>query len=130
MGQEMSLRVERAQFDPVNGFLYYVIFKPNLQVGVDEVQMTSEVEAALSLTENGDLADLTFIVPKQYRNPVALSFVCAEGRGSYQEPHVYVAVEGSSGDTVVRAPGRLDVDLAGRIVGMAIQWQPTQSALA
>jgi len=128
LGTEMSLRVERAEFDPENGFLYYVAFKPNLQVGLDEVRVSSEVQATLSLTENGDLADLTFIVPKQYRNSTSLSFVCAEGQGSYFEPHCFVAVRGASGDAVVSAPGRLDVDLAGRIVGMAIQWQPTLSA--
>jgi hypothetical protein len=92
--------------------------------------MTAEVEVAVSLTENGDLADLTFAVPKHLRNPLALSFICGEGQGSYVEPHVFAAVEGRSGDTVVSVPGRLDVDMAGRIVGMVLQWQPTTAASA
>ncbi len=126
----MSIRVERAEFDPVLGFLYYVAFKPNLEIGVDDVQMNAEVEVALSVTETGDLADLTFVVPKQLRNPQALTFICGEGEGSYVEPNVFAAVKGKSGDTVVSVPGRLDVDLAGRIVGMVIQWQPTTTASA
>ncbi len=126
----MSIRVERAEFDPVLGFLYYVAFKPNLEIGVDDVQMSADVEVALSVTENGDLADLTFVLPKQLRNPQALAFICGEGQGSYVEPHVFAAVKGRSGDTVVSVPGRLDVDMAGRIVGMVIQWQPTTAASA
>ena len=92
--------------------------------------MNAEVEVALSVTETGDLADLTFVVPKQLRNPQALTFICGEGEGSYVEPNVFAAVKGKSGDTVVSVPGRLDVDLAGRIVGMVIQWQPTTTASA
>ncbi len=126
----MSIRVERAEFDPVLGFLYYVAFKPNLEIGVDDVQMSADVEVALSVTENGDLADLTFVLPKQLRNPQALAFICGEGQGSYVEPRVFAAVKGRSGDTVVSVPGRLDVDMAGRIVGMVIQWQPTTAASA
>jgi len=126
----MTIRVERAEFDPVLGFLYYVAFKPNLEIGVDDVQMSADVEVVISLTENGDLADLTFVVPKQLRNPQALAFICGEGGGNYVEPHVFAAVKGRTGDTVLSVPGRLDIDMAGRIVGMVIQWQPTIAASA
>jgi hypothetical protein len=126
----MSIRVERAEFDPVDGFLYYVIFKPNLGVGVEDVQMRTEVGAVISLTETGELADLSFLVPKSLRNDQALSFICGEGRGSYVEPNVFVVLPGPSGDTVASVPGRLEVDMAGRIVGMVIQWQPTDETLA
>jgi hypothetical protein len=122
--------VERAEFDPVQGFLYYVVFKPNLEIGVEDVQTSSEVEVALSLTETGDLADLTFVLPKPLRTPQAVAFICGEGQGSYVEPNVFATVKGKNGDTVVSAPGRLDVDMAGRIVGMVIQWQPTPPASA
>lgn len=126
----MSIRVERADFDPVQGFIYYVFFKPNLEVGVEDVQVRVNVETVVSLTETGDLADLTFVVPKDLRSEQALVFICGEGRGSYVEPHVFVAVPGSSGDAVVSVSGRLDVDMAGRIVGMGLQWQPTSAASA
>lgn len=126
----MSIRVERAEFDPMDGFLYYVMFKPNLEVGVADVRTRAEVQAVISLTETGELADLSFIVPKSLRNQQALAFICGEGQGSYVEPHVFLAMPGTSGDTVVNVPGRLEVDLAGRIVGMVIQWQPNAEARA
>jgi hypothetical protein len=121
----MSIRVERAHFDPMDGFLYYVIFKPNLEVGVEDLRMRTEVEVVISLTETGELADLSFEVPRALRNVQALAFICGEAQGSYVEPHVFLAVPGFSGDTVASVPGRLEVDMAGRIVGMVIQWQPT-----
>jgi hypothetical protein len=124
----MSIRVERAEFDPTDGFLYYVIFKPNLEVGVENVRMRTEVEAVISLTETGELADLSFIVPKPLRNDQALAFIRGEGQGRYVEPRVYFAVPGATGDTVASVPGRLEVDMAGRIVGMVLQWQPTAEA--
>jgi hypothetical protein len=124
----MSIRVERAEFDPVQGYLYYVIFKPQLEIGVEDVQMVAEVDATVSLTENGELADVTFVLPKRLRNPQAVAFICGEGQGTYVEPRVHAAVEGVRGDTVVSVPGRLDVDMAGRIVGMVLHWEPTVTA--
>ncbi len=124
----MGIRVERAEFDPVQGYVYYVVFKPNLEMGVEQVQMVAGVEATVSLTENGDLAEVTFVLPKQLRTPQALAFICGEGQGSYAEPNVHVEVEGIKGDTVVSVPGRLDVDMAGRIVGMVLQWEPVMTA--
>jgi hypothetical protein len=126
----MGIRVERAAFDPVNGFLYYVIFKPNLEVGVEDVRRSEEVTAEISLTETGELAGISFVLPKQLRNEQALVFICAEGQGSYVAPHVFAAVPGTSGDSVVSVAARLEVDLAGRIVGMVLQWQPTSPGSA
>ncbi|MDR3764827.1 MAG: hypothetical protein P4M01_12100 [Acidobacteriota bacterium] len=121
----MSVRVERAGYDPENGFLYYVVFKPNLELGEDEVFAREDVEVSVSLSETGDLADLSFVVPKMLRSMQALSFICAEDTGRYVEPHAFVTVPGISGDSVVSIPGRLELDQAGRIVGMAMQWQPS-----
>jgi hypothetical protein len=126
----MSIRVERAAFDPESGFLYYVIFKSSLVVGGEEVEVGADVAVTVSLTENGDLADMTFVVPKQLRTPHALAFICGEGLGSYVEPRVFVAIPGESGDTVLSVPGRLEVDMAGRIVGLVLQWTPTAAASA
>ena len=120
----MSIRVERAEFDPLHGFLYYVIFKPNLESGLDDVVGSEEVEVVVALTETGELARVTFIAPKTLRSQQALSFICADEQASYVAPHVYFAFPGRSGDAVQTVPGRLEVDLAGRIVGMLIQWQP------
>ena len=122
----MSVRVERAAYDPENGFLYYVVFKPNLELGEDEVFAREDVEVSVSLTETGDLADLSFVVPKPLRSEHALSFICGEETGRYVEPHVFVTLPGVNGDSVVSIPGRLELDQTGRIVGMAMQWQPSE----
>ncbi|PSH04420.1 MAG: hypothetical protein CXZ00_06225 [Acidobacteria bacterium] len=126
----MSIRVERSEFDPVNGFLYYIAFKPNLEVGVEAVAMCADVDADLSVTETGDLAKLSFVVPKNLRNEQALVFISSEGPGSYVDPRVFVAVPGSSGETMISVAGRLDVDMAGRIVGIMIHWQPISAERA
>lgn len=121
----MSVRVERAAYDPENGFLYYVVFKPNLELGNDEVFAREEVDVSVSLSETGDLADLSFVVPKTLRNSHALSFICAGDTGRYVEPHAFVTVPGVSGDSVLAIPGSLELDQTGRIIGMAMQWQPS-----
>ena len=121
----MSIRVERAAYDPENGFLYYVVFKPTLKIGVDEVQAREDIMVAISLTETEDLADLSFVVPKPLRSAQALSFICGEGGGQYVEPHVLISFGGMTGDTVVSVPGQLEIDMAGRIVGMVLQWMPS-----
>jgi hypothetical protein len=120
----MTFRVERSQYDPQEGFLYYVAFKPNLEIEADEVHARMPVEAAVSVSETGDLADLTFVLPKTCRNDQALTFIKKEQMAGYAENRVFIAIPGYNGDAVVQAPAKLDLDLAGRIVGMEIQWSP------
>lgn len=122
----MSFRVERSQYDPQDGFLYYVAFKPNLEIETEEVHARMPVEAAVSVSETGDLADLTFTLPKTCRNDQALTFIRKEPRVNCGENRVFIAIPGYSGDAVVTAPAKLDLDLAGRIVGMEIQWSPEE----
>ena len=43
---------------------------------------------------------------------------------SYIEPRVYITMPELSGDVVARAAGRLELDLAGRIIGLEILWAP------
>ena len=121
----MSVRIERAAYDPENGFLYYVVFKPNLEVGSDEVYAREDVQSTVSLTETGELADIGFAVPKTLRTPHALSFICGEAGGRYVEPSVFVSVPDVSGDTVANIQGCLELDQTGRIVGLALHWQPS-----
>lgn len=119
----MSFRVERSQYDPQNGFLYYVAFKPNLEIEAEEVHARMPIEAAVSVSETGDLADLSFVLPKTCRNEQAMTFIRKE-LTSYVEPRVFIAIPGYNGDALVKAPAKLDLDLAGRIVGMEIHWSP------
>lgn len=120
----MSFKVERSQFDPEDGFLYYVSFKPHLEITTEEIRNRMPIEAAVSVSETGELADLTFVLPKICRNDQALHFIRNDQMADYIEPRVFIAVPGYSGDSVIQAPAKLDLDLAGRIVGMEIQWQP------
>lgn len=120
----MTFKIERTEYDPEDGFQYYLSFKPNLEIGTEEIKNRMAVEAAVSLSETGELADLTFILPKPCRNDHALTFLKREASAEYVEPHVFIAIPGSNGDAVVNAPAKLDLDLAGRIVGMEINWSP------
>lgn len=117
----MALRVERTEYDPESGYLYYVFFSPHWELQADEVKQRVPLEVAVSLTETGDLADVSFTIPKTCRNQQALSFIeRAEAVGKVED-RVFVAVPGQNGDSVIKALGALDLDVAGRIVGMEIK---------
>ncbi len=126
----MGFRVERTEYDPQDGFLYYVAFKPTLELEKDEIHARVPVEAAISLTETGDIADLSFEVPKGCRSDHALTFCKNPQEASYVEPRLFVAMAGRNGDTVISAGAKLDLDLAGRVVGMEIQWIPSDQSAA
>ncbi len=125
----MPIQVDREQFDLRHGFRYYVSFKPNALEDMDHFARVP-VEVALSVCENGDLADITFELPKYCRNQQALAFMQQQEEVKYVNPRIFLARPGLTGDAVVSGMGELEVDLAGRIVGMEIQWTPTQAALA
>jgi hypothetical protein len=76
------------------------------------------------VSETGDLADLTFTLPKQCRNETAVSFIRKDIATTLLAEQVLITMPGASGDSVVDAPAKLDLDSAGRIVGMEIQWNP------
>ncbi len=125
----MPIQVERDEFDLQNGFHYYVCFKPNA-LEDEGAYNRVPVEVALSVCENGDLADVTFELPKYCREGKALAYMEQLEEVRYVKPRVFVVRPGCSGDAVVRAIGHLEMDLVGRIVGMDIQWIPTPSAMA
>ncbi len=86
----MAFQVDRSPFDPESGFEYYICFKPEIEVEGDEVQSRISVEAAVSVSETGDVADLSFMLPKMCRNDHALSFSEARSHRSLRgEPRVY-----------------------------------------
>ena len=117
----MSIRVERTNFDADEGRCqYYVLLKPNVSKEEVSVQTRVPVEVALSVSENGDLADVSFVLPKKYRSDQALAFLKKQPAVNYVSPRVFLAIPGSSGDSVFNAPANLEVDSAGRIVGLDI----------
>lgn len=120
----MSIRINKAEYTQEDGFLYYVIFKPNMELGDETVTVRVPISAAVSLSETGDLADLAFTLPKQYRNDNAVSYIRKDVGANFTEGQVLITVPGHNGDAVIDAPAKLDFDAAGRLVGMEIQWRP------
>jgi hypothetical protein len=119
-----DFQVERSEFDPENGFSYYVSFRPDLLIAGEEISAQMMVQAVIWLSETGELAEFTFEVPKPCRNSQALKFICQGDAANYAEPRVCVALPGSSSEAALDLPAMLDLDFAGRIVGMEIQWLP------
>jgi hypothetical protein len=124
----MGIVVQRTEYDPKVGYQYYVAFNPGGDLAEDQVHSRVPVEVAISLCENGDLADFSFELPKTCRSSGALEFIRTTPTATYVEPRVYISLPGLSGDTVARAVGRLEMDFTGRIVGMDILWTPSEAA--
>ena len=76
------------------------------------------------MSETGDLADFSFVLPKPCRSEHALTFIRRQQEAQIVPPQVFVAVPGPSRDAVAKAMASLDIDLAGRIIGMEIHWMP------
>ena len=118
----MSIQIDRSNFDPQDGrYQYYVAFKGNTGREEAEVHSRVPVEVAVSVSETGELVDLSFEVPKKYRNEVALTFIRRHApAANYIDPRVFVAIAGQSGDAVLSTVANLELDAAGRIIGMDI----------
>jgi hypothetical protein len=117
----MGIFVERSNFSPDDGrFQYYVGLKPNTAKDDLEVQTRVPVEVAVSVSETGDLVDLAFEIPKKWRSDHALTYLKKNEQINYVDPRVFIAFTGSSGDAVLAAPANLEIDAAGRIIGVDI----------
>ncbi|MDP9267650.1 MAG: hypothetical protein M3P27_04905 [Acidobacteriota bacterium] len=117
----MGIIVERNNFSADDGrFQYYVGLKPNVSKDELEVQTRVPVEVAVSVSENGDLVDLAFELPKKWRSDQALTFIKRQHQANYVDPRVFIAFTGVSGDVVMAAPANLEIDAAGRIIGLDI----------
>lgn len=125
----MSIIVERSDFDPHAGYQYYVTFNRNGSFEEEEVKSRLPVEVAVSLCENGDLADFSFELPKSCRSQKSLDLLLQSENARVVEGRVYITMPGLSGDAVALAAGRLELDLAGRIIGMEILWAPIETAM-
>jgi hypothetical protein len=128
----MSVNVERDFFDDDLGFLYYVSFKPHMGLvdTAQEVHSRVDVQASVSLSETGELVDFSFVLPKACRSEQALSFIRKQANTSITPPRVWISVPGHSGDAIATAAAQLDLDLAGRIIGMQIHWMPADGAVS
>lgn len=116
----MAFQVDRSAFDPDSGFEYYICFKPPIEVDGEEVESRISIEAAVSVSETGDVADLCFLVPKPCRNEYSLSYLKRDPSVSCVENRVFISIPGLNGDAVFNAPATLELDHAGRIVAIEI----------
>ena len=116
----MAFQVDRSPFDPDSGFEYYICFKPEVEVHGDEVRSRISIEAAISLSETGDVADLTFELPKICRNEHAIAYLKRDPNCMCVENRVYISLPGLNGDAVFNAPATLELDQGGRVVAIEI----------
>ena len=119
----MSLRVARGVFNPEKErFHYYVSFKPTLDPTEEKrgAGVRHKINVAVSVTETGELADLAFTLPEACCNQQSLQYVTRTGSASIIEDRVFVVVPGMNGDSVLEAHGTLEMDGAGKIMGLEI----------
>lgn len=119
----MSLRVARGVFNPEKDrFHFYVAFKPTLDPTADErgVESSFDVDVAVSITETAELADLAFTLPDRCRTARCLEYITRTYSASVVDGRVFVTVPGLSGDSVLAADGVLELDGAGKIIGIEI----------
>jgi len=120
----MSIQVEKSDFDPTVGFQYYLYFKPHMNEDGGDVRQRIPVEVAVSLSEGGEIADCSFELPKTLRNDRSMAFLTRQDGVNYIAPRIFIDFPGHSGDAVIKAAANLDLDLAGRIMGMELLWSP------
>jgi hypothetical protein len=118
--EAMPIQIERQSLDPDRGRFKYAVQFTRRELEDDDIVARVPVEVAVSVSENGDLADMSFVVPKQCRTPEALSLIKVEPGAQQVESRVFISIPGASGDSVLNSTAELQLDAAGRIVGMAI----------
>lgn len=119
----MSLRVARGVYNPEKDrFHFYVSFKPTLDPTAEErgVEASYLVDVAVSITETGELADVAFALPEFCRSSRCLEYVARTQSVSVVEGQVFVTVPGLNGDSVLQTDGTLELDGAGKIIGIEI----------
>lgn len=119
----MSLRVARGVYNPEKErFHYYVSFKPTLDPTEEEraVEQSYAVDVALSVTETGELADVAFSLPASLLNRRCLEYLTRTSSANLVDERVFVTVPGLNGDSVLQGRGNLEIDSAGRIMGLEI----------
>jgi len=120
----MSLSVARGTFNPEKGrFHFYVAFKPTIDPTSEQrgVEKSFPVDVALSVTETGELADLAFELPHPCcKTKDSQLFLQKTDSAKVIDERVFVTVPGLNGDSVFEATAKLELDGAGRIIGLEI----------
>lgn len=119
----MPLNISRGVYNPeMDRYHFYVAFKPALDPAQEErgAQARYRIDVAVSFTENGELADLAFTLPKPCCNNNSVHFLSRTESASVVQERVFVTVPGLNGDSVMQAKASLELDGAGRIIGLEI----------
>jgi hypothetical protein len=119
----MSLSVARGVYNPEKErFHFYVAFKPGLDPTATErgVESSFALEVALSLTETGELADLAFELPFSCRSRDTLLYLAKTDSATIVDHRVFITVPDLNGDAVIETTANLELDGAGRIIGVEI----------
>jgi hypothetical protein len=119
----MSLRVSRGVYNPEKErFHFYVSFKPTLDptAEVRGTESSYKIDVAMSVTETGELADLAFTLPETCRDHRCLEYISRTYSASVVDGRVFVTVPGMNGDSVLETIGVLELDGAGKIMGLEI----------
>jgi hypothetical protein len=120
----MALQIQRGDFDPQRGRYRYFVCFTRSGVDDDEVRARLPVELALSVSETGEVADLSFQLPKACQKPdaraQALALLNQEPAAQTVDSRVFISVPGRSGDAVLNSSAELQMDAAGRIVAIQI----------
>ena len=115
----MPVHIERGEFDAERGrFRYFVCFTKD-GIDDDDIRARVPVDVSLSISENGEVADLSFVLPKGCRED-SLALIRKTPEVQAVASHVFISQPGLSGDAVVNSAAELQLDAAGRIIGMAI----------
>lgn len=116
----MPIHIERGDFDPQRGrFQYFVCFTRN-GLDDDDIRSRVPVEMSVSVSENGELADMSFQLPKNCRQDQALALLSQEPAAQAVDSRVFISIPGLNGDAVIKSAAELQLDAAGRIVGIHI----------
>jgi hypothetical protein len=116
----MTIPINRGDFDAERGrFPYFISFRKD-GVDDDDIRLRVPVEVSMSVSENGDLADMSFEVPKACRTQNVLALVKGQPEVQAIESRVFISVPGLNGDAVLSSAAELQFDAAGRIIGVAI----------
>ncbi len=113
------MHIERGDFDAERGrFRYFICFTKD-GIDDDDIRSRVPVEVSMSVSENGDLADFSFLLPKTCRED-SLALIKKTPEAQAVASRVFVTQPGVSGDSVINSAAELQLDAAGRIIGMAI----------